>query len=97
MFVVVFSLNDLTLAKALAILEQMDKARGACGGILTLPDMPRRPKTDYGIVFGDSTDFNSFKRHLQERGVPFTEPDDLPAEIKNSFQYKTFLNIIAPS
>ena len=95
MYFVVFSLKNLSLPKAMTILERMDKERGACGGFFALPDMPRRPKTDYGIVFGDSTDFNNFKRHLHERGVSFTEPDDLPAEIKNSFQYQIFLNIIA--
>lgn len=93
MLVVVLSLDDLSAIDVMAILERMDQARGGSGGLLTLPGIPGRPETDFGILFADPIDFTTFKQHLQERGVPFTEPGDLPAEIKNSFQYELFLKM----
>lgn len=83
-----FSLKDLSMKELEAIVKEESAAHGRAAVQLVVPVVS---KAEYYMIFADATDASCFRKRLQDRQVRYSEPGDLPADIKGSFQYKTFL------
>jgi hypothetical protein len=86
-----FRTGDFSEEEVRRLLEMIDYTRTGTGGILRLADVPN--EISY-VVFSDPAGATLFMCYLQKKEIPFEELQDLPAELKDSSTYKTFLGIM---
>lgn len=71
-----------------AITQEESATHGRAAVQLVVPVLS---KAECYMIFADATDADCFRKRLQDRRVEYSEPGDLPANVKSSPEYQIFL------